>query len=492
MESETANIKKAASDKNKTAEAEIVKKTDAPFGAADLAIVAAVSLASMSGEYCLLPLAVLFPAVWLKSRTRIKGGLLALVYYAVALRELPFGISVYLGSETFWKPAGIFFALVFILSAPYFLIWSESFKKRMLFISIILFILTVPPLGIIGFANPFFAAGAIFPGSKWFGLLLTLALIFLLTIARSRIQLLGLGAFLMLATLCFNSESEKNIFGFKNIIERKTLRGWEAVNTDFKFTAGKRSAKREYSRQLALIRRAEKTVRKKSVKVVLLPETAFGKWNAGTRKLWRNAAKSGRFKNRTIIGGGEIWDKKKKEYENALIQVSPRQKVLYVQKVPIPWSLESVKTAWKRSGKNSAVELAGKKALPLICYESYIMYPFLEGTLFNSKTKVLAVLGNQWWSERTHKNLQKAFTRSLSQLFSLPSVVAVNGKTEKIWFKRLRVPKMKWYTKIMVGIALFMTARRVVPWLVMTVMGFIVFGTVQTGRWFFRQLPKKF
>jgi len=122
----------------------------------DLATVGAVSLASMSGKFLLLPLALIFPVLWIKSRGRIKAGLLALVYYAFALRELPFGISTYLGAETLCKGAGIFFLLVLLLSAPWLLFWTKNIKKKMFLLFFILFVLTVPPLGIIGFANPLF------------------------------------------------------------------------------------------------------------------------------------------------------------------------------------------------------------------------------------------------------------------------------------------------------------------------------------------------
>ncbi len=387
----------------------------------DLATVVIAALLSMSGKYFLLPLAILFPVMWLKSQSRLKGGMLAAAYYTVALRDIPAGATVYLGTETLWTGTVIFYALVAVLSGPYFLMWSKSFKKRVFLLAVILFINIIPPLGIVGFANPLFAAGAIFPYAKWFGLVSTLFLIFFMSLPEKKNYAAGLkilsqlGVLLiLLATLYFNPE-----------IKWKSVEGWIGVDTNFKFSAGKRPPKREYSRQIELVRKVAEIKQK----VIVLPETAFGKWNLAAKKLWQNALKTGRFENKVVIGGGEVWNEKKKGYENAVVQVSPRQKILYRQKIPVPWKFKNIRTAAEQTLENPAFRLKDKKAVPLICYESYILYPFLEAMFFNRNQKpdALVVMGNQWWSENLRfADLQKCFSKSLARLFGLPAIIAVN------------------------------------------------------------------
>jgi len=384
--------------------------------AADPALVMTASLLSMSGKYLLLPLAIFFPVLWLNSRTRAKAGLLALVYYSVALRELPAGISAFLGTETLWKAAGFFCILVTVLSAPFFFMWAGSLTKRMFLLPAILFILTVPPLGILGLANPLFAAGAIFPGAEWLGFPLAILLIFFFSLscktAKPRARFF-LGALLLLSLT----------FSLDKNAEEKKLAGWKGVYTGFKFSAGKRPPERQYSRQAKLVR----NIKKIKQKTVILPETAFGKWTSGTKNLWRSALKNGWLENKIVVGGGEVWNIKKRIYENALVQTSPTQKTLYVQRVPVPWNLDRIKASFKKIGQDSAFELSGKKIAPLICYESYILCPFLE-TMLTSRPDAMLVTGNQWWSKGLRfAELQLSFSKSLAMLFNLPVIVAVNN-----------------------------------------------------------------
>ncbi|MET0094468.1 MAG: hypothetical protein ABW120_13080, partial [Sedimenticola sp.] len=84
----------------------------------------------------------------------------ALVYYLVAGRDIPDGAVLFFGQgEDFgWL---LLLCSSLALSMPYALLWRRSPQAWR--IILVMLLVSIPPVGIVGWANPLTSAGVIFP-----------------------------------------------------------------------------------------------------------------------------------------------------------------------------------------------------------------------------------------------------------------------------------------------------------------------------------------
>src|SRR5260363_397048 len=115
----------------------------------------------------------------------------SLALHAIAFYGVRTDVRLYLAAgRSLFHSAGVFFAEdantvpnwrygAFIWIAPsaflaltWTLCWGQT--RHSVRILAALFLISVPPIGVIGWANPITSAGALFPALSWAGLLLTL------------------------------------------------------------------------------------------------------------------------------------------------------------------------------------------------------------------------------------------------------------------------------------------------------------------------------
>ena len=129
---------------------------------------AAIGCAGWSGNSALNYFALLFPFVYLQSRSRLDS-LCAVFYYAAATWSvIPGSQSFFQTGHNFALPIAIWAALVALCSAP----WVCFFSRRYVPLSanVAIAVLALPPLSLVTVAHPLIAAGHWFPGTRWFGL----------------------------------------------------------------------------------------------------------------------------------------------------------------------------------------------------------------------------------------------------------------------------------------------------------------------------------
>ena len=135
----------------------------------------AIGAVGWSGNSALNYFALLFPFVYLQSRSRLDS-LCAFFYYAAATWSvIPGSQSFFQTGHNFVLPLAIWAALVALCSAP----WVCLFSRRYVPLSAIaaIAVLAFPPLSLVTVAHPLIAAGHWFPGTRWFGLGLSVILI---------------------------------------------------------------------------------------------------------------------------------------------------------------------------------------------------------------------------------------------------------------------------------------------------------------------------
>ncbi|WP_248305836.1 carbon-nitrogen hydrolase family protein, partial [Devosia psychrophila] len=265
-----------------------------------------------------LPMAMVFPALWSVAGSRAGAALVAAAYFLGASRGLPEGVSIFFGSDrllgiALWVTA----SLVFV--GTHAACWTKRSGWRQPWRYLLANVLmSVPPLGILGWANPITAAGIMLPGWGWWGLAMTMVL--LMSSVSTRLRWLAIAVIGALS-----------ISASMNWTEPAPPSSWRGIDTSF-VTGREQYA--DYAQQRVTIHLVQAAA-VDGAKVVVLPESAFGIWTPTAEALWSGALANFQV---TVIGGAIILAGD--GYENLMISVTAKgAEVLYRQRMPVPVSM---------------------------------------------------------------------------------------------------------------------------------------------------------
>ena len=361
-----------------------------------------------------LPMAILIPVIWSKSTTKKTAWLVGVFYHLTASRGIIFGVPVFFDSTVlhgiaFWAVAGL------IQSLPYFL--CSYVRNSYIAISVLLIALILPPIGIVGWANPLTAAGVIFPGYGFAGLFLTLCLIwFMVWLYNKNTILIGICA---MAIIFYPLIIGSRVMGNIQIQGSITNFAGNPANLGDKF-------QRDYQKFIKTYNQYSGS----EFKTLVLPESTGGIWTDSTKHLWsrwqRNLQKDQVVVLPTLLPESN----KTLKTNNTLVEMKKDEfNVLYKarQSVPLamwkPWSKDNVKNNWF---ENPVFEISGKKATALICYEAYLIWPVLQSFL-SGNPEIILFVSNHWWSKNTSLlSIQKTCVNAWASLFATQVVSAIN------------------------------------------------------------------
>ena len=354
-----------------------------------------------------LPAAVLFPTLWTFAPNRLVVGLVALAYFLAASRGLPFGVSIFYASDM-WVGFALWIAASFLFVLVHAVLWtSKSGWHRPLRYALAWILMSVPPFGIIGWANPITAAGVLFPGLGWFGLIAMAHTLSAMTTRAWPIVALVIGAVFA--------------WSYSNWSEPRPPEGWIGIDTYFNYASpGQHAGYAQHFATLALIQDAAKV----GAKNIVLPESALGIWTPTTEHLWVRALQD---LDVTVNGGAILISAE--GYDNVMMEVSGKgAEILYRERMPVPVSMWQ---PWASGGATAHIfgkptgKFAGTLIAPLICYEQLLVWPILQSMFY--EPSVIVATGNGWWTGDTNiVAIQKAAARAWAALFDVPLVIAFN------------------------------------------------------------------
>jgi hypothetical protein len=339
-------------------------------------------------------LSLLFPVLLFQAETRVGAFLAALLYHVGATRSLAITAGSFLGNDVLfglgvWIVGNVFNAII------YASLWQNKISMRLLTIPVAVILTAIPPLGVLGWANPLIAAGVVFPGAGILGFA----------------YLLG-----VYASLCTKAKGPLKVFGLISLwcflsapsIKNSPLEG---ISSTFQKTSD--NGVGDYDRQSDLRERSDV----KKGKILLMPEAMVtGGWTEVGKKFWRG-------EKRTVLMGAEI---KISRPENVIVNVKTGE--TYFQRQPIPFSMwrpfdsRSYNSHWF---ENPILAAEGVKVAPLICYEGFLVWPIVHSYL--SGAKFIAATGNYWWAKDSQiPQIHESIIKSWSRLFSMPYTMAVN------------------------------------------------------------------
>ncbi|PDT39334.1 MULTISPECIES: conjugal transfer protein TraB [Sinorhizobium] len=363
-----------------------------------------------SGHVLLLPFALAFPALWALARTRRTAAVVSAGYFLAASRGLPQGVATFYSSDLWpglllWLCASTGFVIVHIV------LWTKKARARPFHYLLAAALMAIPPFGITGWAHPITAAGVLFPGWGWWGLIAaTAGLMGLVTHMWPAVALV-LAGFWIWSAATWN--------------EPTLPEGWQGVDLEMGASLGRDTSLQRYRDLIATVTdRASGGARS-----IVLPESSLGFWTPTVERLW---VKSLQGTDISVIAGAAVVDAG--GYDNVLIAISGDGAwLLYRERMPVPGSMwQPWRPLLGESGgarahffANPVVTVADSRAAPLICYEQLIVWPILHSMLHDPD--VVIAVGNGWWTKGTSiVAIQHASTQAWARLFDKPVILSLN------------------------------------------------------------------
>ena len=229
-----------------------------------------------------------FPAFALNFEARRRSYVGAVMYHAgVSWPVIPavrnfFGPDAgILDGAMLWATAAL------ILALPWLLVWTRDRRQLLWRVPMALVVSAIPPLGLIGWASPIVAAGYLFPGTAWTGLLAVL------------LSAAGLAVFPKFALPAIILTSAVFNLGYRG----PTNLAWAGVDTSFGGISHENSSA---VKQFETAETIQRLALASSARVVVFPETVVPNWNHATDAFWAQSITSLRNRGKTIIVGSSI------------------------------------------------------------------------------------------------------------------------------------------------------------------------------------------
>nr|WP_233278950.1 MULTISPECIES: conjugal transfer protein TraB [Agrobacterium] len=375
-----------------------------------------VGAVGWSGEVLLLPTTMLFPLLWAQSPSRLVAGAVSAGYFLAASRGLPQGVANFYAAD-FWPGLLLWLAASASFVGLHAALWTRlpgrgalGWGKPVRYLAAAV-LMGLPPFGITGWAHPLTAAGVLFPGFGWWGLGATTAGLAMMTSRYWPAAAIALGGYWLWSAATWTQPVLPD--------------GWKGVDLEQGQTLGRDGSLDHHRDLIATVRAAAGA----ETRVIVLPESALGLWTPTVARLWQAGLRGA---DVTVIAGAAVIDPG--GYDNVMVTVSEGEaRILYRERMPIPVSMWQPWLQWTGQGGgaqahffgNPAVDLAGTRIAPLICYEQLIVWPILHSMLFSPAA--IVATGNGWWTEGTSiVAIQQAGVIAWAKLFGRPVVTAFN------------------------------------------------------------------
>lgn len=380
----------------------------------------AVGTLGWSGEVLLLPLAMIFPAIWAHSSSRLVAGMVSAGYFLAASRGLPQGVANFYAADL-WPGLLLWLGASASFVGVHAALWPKRREdglpgrgllgvgKPVRYLAAAA-LMVLPPFGITGWAHPVTAAGVLFSGWGWWGLAAAAAGLGVMTSRYWPAAAIALTGFWLWSAATWTPSSLPE--------------GWKGVELEYGESLGRDGSLDHHRDLIATVRRHAG----EGGRIIVLPESALGFWTPTVAHLWQDGLRD---IGVTVVAGAAVIDAR--GYDNVMVAISAEANILYRERIPVPVSMWQPWRAWIGQGggarahlfANPVVELDGTRIAPLICYEQLMLWPALQSMLHSPD--VIVATGNGWWTAGTSiVAIQKASAVAWAKLFGVPIVMAFN------------------------------------------------------------------
>lgn len=353
-----------------------------------------------------LVFAIVLPLLVIPQPSRLFASVVAVSYYLAAGADI-LRVDPYLkATHTAISPAMFWAVAAGLQSVAWSVCWSSN--PRPLQTTVALLISALPPLGVLGWAHPFHAAGVLFPAFGIVGLLLLILFLELAALGRLPRTVLPFAA---LAASLVPAATQP------------APPSWAGMQTHYGDVFN-------YDDPLKIMEAVEREARLNPASVLVWPESLVGHWNQAAELFWAHVIHDARSRGKTLIFGSTIAipDPSRTRYRNVVLFKGKEELSPVDQRTPVPaamWQPASGGGVPLNPLGSSVRKIAGRRAGFLICYEQLLAWSYL--TLLFDRPDLLVGVANVYWVEGgSIPAVQTACLRSWARLFDIPFVQAVN------------------------------------------------------------------
>lgn len=359
---------------------------------------------------------LLIPLVLLQ-RNKWQKYVVALAYYLAGSHGIPVASAVFFGSGSTGEGVVLWLASSALLSAG----WAFADRPWKAG-AVLIFDALVPPLSFFDWMSPLTAAGVLFPGVSWTGLLMLLAGIFSLPlILRYKDILVILAGFSLLLNVLY--------------VPGPIPQGWRGL--DLHVGPSHSSILANNSRFEAWVATADK----RDSKVLLLPETLLTWWSGSADfvqqhvpagKTWLVGATTPLPKGYFADGIEEVTDRGyRMVFASALpVPVSmwmpwrtPKEGRKHLHLLHVPnWMIpDQYRAFWWTPVR----KINGTRVWANICYDQLLPFVWIEGVA--QTPRVILLTNNEWWAHGTGiPQIQAASSWAWARLIGVRTLEAEN------------------------------------------------------------------
>ena len=355
-------------------------------------------------EWQSVGLTILVPFLAASQVRRRWATVVVLSYYGAASWPLIEVFRSFAGEARAGAAAVLTWVLaITLLSAPLSAAWTNNRTALAWRIPLALIAGILPPLALIGWASPVTAAGALFPGTEWCGLIATTVLPGLLLQCRPCIW----------ALVAFGSVVTQFSAGHPAVPP-----DWQTVQTAF--GAHQDFEASEFAQQAIATAKA---------RAIVFPEMTISRWTAATEAFWQPTLNRLVSEHHMAVLGAGISIPESTNYQNAAVVTDGASTRAFLQRVPVPFGMwrpfgpaPSVPLRWLGPG---TIRIADQRVAVLICYEQLLVWPVLRSAA--ERPTLILGMANQYWVCNTNiPAAQRASLQAWARLFNLPVLMAEN------------------------------------------------------------------
>ena len=349
----------------------------------------------------LLPLSLGLPLLLGLCEDRRTAAAVAAVYFGFALAPCVPGAQAFFEQHSIITAFLLWAAWVAALTSVFTFIWCREQRWRALAISGAVIVHAVLPIGL---SSPLTSAGILFPGTKFAGVLFTLALCFVLSA-----RVWKLAAVTTLASLIWQARYSPP----------HPIHNWRAINTSF---GGKGSELMDPASSFRSLLWISEQAKNSPAQVLLFPENVLPDYSDAVTGDWLDLW-SIKQQNTTIVFGSARTTVRFGRRENVLLARGALSGE-YVQRVPIPVAMWGRDTDAHLFGSGT-VRIGRERAAVLLCYEQLLVVPVLQS--FLDEPNILLAASNLYWARGTGTDrVQSVCVQAWARLFGVSFLRAVN------------------------------------------------------------------
>src|SRR5690349_9209781 len=229
------------------------------------AIAVIISAIAWSGHVIAIPLSLVAPLLLYHAESRLHSYAILFCYYLGASWPVIPGANTFFGSHgNVVEGLLICISASALLAIPSALLFTRNRNVRPVAIAAMFLATALPPLGIIGWASPFLSAGVLFPGTAWFGVIGTVALL----------PLFGRFPAQTATTVALVALTANGLYRAPS-----PPVGWQAINTHF---GGAGQGDPDFLSEFLSSEQIQRTITQSNAQVLVFPEHVVTQWTEAT------------------------------------------------------------------------------------------------------------------------------------------------------------------------------------------------------------------